>query len=240
MVDVSLVGSARRSETGTAPGVAAPQRERMAVQVRISYFLSQRGRRDSLRKGGDGRRLQQVVGTVGDADLDLFAVDDDGKVRLDATCFVPRDFPVPDSARWVRKSLSGPTDLEWDAVPAWADLIAVARAWRQAFEKLTTFLEAEKQQRDSIAQKFFADPTARAERIDRDGVRIAGCEFINDHPAAAEARRRRALDEEELQKAKQASLADWIARHGTDNQRQRLIAGVLPWKEATEAAEDAL
>ncbi len=58
----------------------------MIQEARITYQLSESGRKDSLRKGGDGKRRQFETGVVANPkDIDLFVVDDEGNVTFDAS-----------------------------------------------------------------------------------------------------------------------------------------------------------
>ena len=58
----------------------------MNERAEIRYDLSERGRRDSLRKGGDGTRQQLAIGLVTNPDdLELFNVDEHGGISFDAT-----------------------------------------------------------------------------------------------------------------------------------------------------------
>jgi hypothetical protein len=93
-------------------------------------------------------------------------------------------------------------------------------------------------QLEAIAREFLDDATARPDQINRESVKIKGESFYgDDHPVVLEAKRRAAYDMEELKKANRAMLREWIIRNGSDNQRQRLAADLLPWKEAYESVE---
>ena len=222
----------------------------MNEQARIGYWLSDRGRRDSLRHGGDGKRQQTAVGLITTPDdLDLFDVDDEGRISFDASV-APIDFE-PDGKR--HSSFHAPAkvdgvgriDVLWDVVPTWHDLLEFARWVHWAAEQHDRARqlewEAEHAAIKKVTHDFLADPNARAEKLAEDHVTIAGRDFwSNTDPVVVEARARAARDDEELKKANRATLAKWTAHHGTSNQRQRLAAGLLPWKEIYEAAEAQL
>lgn len=213
----------------------------MNVQGRVSYYLSEQGRRESIRQGGDGKRQQSTLGTVQPQDLELFAVDEDGGPSLDATTS-PTSFEADNKHHSISESGTRGYGVEWDAVPSWDDLIQFAR-WAHDVRKkqeLEDYLEWESEQaaREQLSYAFLADPNARADKISEDYVTIAGHDFWSSkEPAVVEAKARSLRDHEELKKANRATLADWVGRHGTENQRERLIAGLLPWKEAYDAAE---
>src|SRR5262245_10971627 len=104
----------------------------MSVQAQIKYYLSELGRRDSLRKGGDGRQLQTVTGVVADAELDSFSVSEGGEVSFDAvTNFGFGQFSAPKGAQWVENS-NNVTELHWDVVPTLEELLTLARCRMRA------------------------------------------------------------------------------------------------------------
>jgi hypothetical protein len=226
----------------------------MNEQAEIRYYLSEPGRRDSLRKGGDGRREQREVGPITDPDdLELFKVDEEGGISFDATT-APTHLELGDRRTSLNVSAPdkpgaiGLIEVEWKVVPSWDDLLQFAR-WvqnvrDQHLEKQYLECETEEKAAKTVADAFLADPNARAEKITEGGVTIGGLDFYSsneqDEGIVGEARARAARDDEELKKANRATLAKWTAHHGTSNQRQRLAAGLLPWKEIYEAAEAQL
>lgn len=222
----------------------------MNEQARISYYLSEQGRKDSLRQGGDGKRQQFTLGIVSPNDLEVFVVDEDGGISFDATV-APKTFEVDNKHRWalVNKAVSKVSvsviEVLWDVVPTWDDLLQFAR-WthdirKQQDDEQYLEWEAEEAAKERAAYAFLADPNARAEKVSEDYVTIAGHDFWStEERVVVEARARFLRDAEELKKANRATLAEWTAEHGTDNQRQRLAAGLLPWKEVYEAAEEHL
>jgi len=210
----------------------------MPVQAQIRYYLSEEGRRDSLRNGGDGCRIQTIAGTVANGDLDGFSVSDSGQVSFDMTIdFAPWKFDLPTGAVW-SKSDDNQERLEWYVVPTWDALVTVtkslARAWEDVARQHDEYEEALKE----TVRKFLADGALRADRLERDYVRVGKYSFYNDDPTAIEARKRWAADQEELKKQNRATIGEWILRNGTDNQRDRLNAGLLPWAEAYSSAEE--
>ena len=126
--------------------------------------------------------------------------------------------------------------------------------------------DTQRELRERVAQAFIADPAQRAMShppptqrrccIEADGRRIVFDGSLEEpvlaKTVALEATRRfradqRAKREENLQeRAKQLALheekrrfvAEWIAKHGTDEQQARQAAGVLPMAEAVEAIAD--
>jgi hypothetical protein len=222
----------------------------MNTRAEIRYDLSERGRRDSLRKGGDGTRQQLAVGLVTNPDdLELFNVDEHGGISFDATnasTQVEPDMKCRSERVGDRPGAPSDYDVLWDVVPSWDDLLQFARWARKANDQQNDerFLacEAKEAADKKVAQAFLADPNARAETITDKLVTIAGrnlCGSTNE-AVVTEARARAARDDDEVKKANRATLAKWTAHHGTSSQRQRLAAGLLPWKEVYEAAEAQL
>jgi hypothetical protein len=221
------------------------------ITGKVIYFLSEQGRRDSLRQGGNGRMRQEVHVVLSDEDLELFAIAEDGTAILDLTKPYQQDisFDVndptnpfllsPKNARWTTTAKDDKVFIEWDTVPAWPDLAAVARSEIAHIGDMEAGAAEAEAYIAKKSQEFLDNPKARANRIDRDYVVLGIQRFENNTQVAIEARKRLLADQEEVKKANRATLAEWIQRSGTDNQRQRLGAGLLPWTEAYEAVEDS-
>jgi hypothetical protein len=232
--------SRRRNGAGPSEGPSRPP-----IRVNVRYFLGEKGRRESLRNGGDGKLRQEVWFNVPDDDLDAFPVDEDGAVALDLTSeyddvFGP-PFELPAGRAHWRKPKDDAIDvfLHWDVVPTWNDIVDVARAIKKADEGLNELVAKNERDRAEAIKNFLADQSARATAIERDYVVIGGYRFKNTEGVAMQARKRAADDHEEAKKANRATLGEWIQTYGTDNQRQRLAAGLLPWKEAFDEAEES-
>jgi hypothetical protein len=216
----------------------------MNEQAVIRYHLSHRGRKDSLRQGGNGKREQFGLGFVSPTDLELFDVDEEGRVSLDATT-APKEFEADNKHHYEAVAGAPTLMVLWDVVPTWGELLRFARWSRDIREQQElergVELQLEEAEKDRVAYAFLADPNARAEKITEDHITIAGHDFWStEERVVVEARARSARDIEELKKANRATLAEWTGKYGTDNQRQRLAAGLLPWKEVYEAAEEHL
>src|SRR5688572_23728029 len=68
-------------------GVDSQVESHPPIHARIAYLLGEQGRRESLRRGGDGRFRQELTAVVADADLDAFPVDENGAAALDLAEF---------------------------------------------------------------------------------------------------------------------------------------------------------
>jgi hypothetical protein len=231
-------------EVPVEPG-SEPQEPEHLIPASITYLLSETGRRDSRRKGGNGRRVQEMSGFITENDLDAFRVNDEGQVSVDARTLEcdPWDTPsiIPaEKGRLVGTASFAVDEIQWDVAPSWEDLLAVARAVKEYAEAMAAEAAEGKKQRDRITQEFIDNPSARATSIERDHVMISGYRFENVEPAAAHARKRWNADQEEIKRSNRATLREWISRIGTENQCQRLLADLLPWKEAYETVEEHL
>jgi hypothetical protein len=211
------------------------------VTATVTYLLSEQGRRQSLRNGGDGRRVQQVQGSISDQDLDAFVVNDEGQVSFDLTHMhgLDPDFN-PGVLLPATKGRFQDGALLWDIVPTWGDLVESVCAFKAETDDMQAADEAHQAKLERVAQQFMDDPSARATRLDKRAAIIGGEQFYGDLAVIVEARRRADFDIEEARKKNRATLAEWVEQHGTENQRQRLSAGLLPWKEAFDAVEDYL
>ena len=219
----------------------------MSIAARIKYHLSERGRRDALRQNqSSAHRIQEMDGAIEPGQVDAFSVDEDGRVFFDAT--VGPFFAT--NEKWHgfvvnRKVVKARTqyDVEWDIAPSWDDLLEFVESVRQwekkANEEQAEEAETEERRAREIAEAFLNDPTARASKVAEDYVEIGGETFWGDD-ICAEAKERWARDQDEIRRKNRATLATWINGKGTVNQRERLKAGVLPWKEAHACLEEHL
>jgi len=218
----------------------------MGITATISYRLSPQGRQDSLRKGGNGKKEQKQTDEVQPTDIWLFEIDDDGNATFDATRS-PEKFPTDEFHVSSKPDFLGWMDIEWDIAPTWGQLLEFAR-WVNGVELrlaeehegslVAQALEVNAEEH-AVGANFLSDPNARAEKVEEDSVTIAGIDFW-DSKIVEEAKRRWAADREKIKQENRSTLAGWIREHGTDNQRQRLDAGLLPWQEASDGLEQYL
>jgi len=218
-------------------------------QARIFYLLSDEGRKRLLLRGGDGKREQIAYGTPTESDIDLFEIDSDNHVSLDLTrsnCN-PHGFSTAYHLEFGEDGpdADDPSTLLWDMVPTWDDLIGfahavAARAAKDEEEHDQSMRESEAE-RQAVAKAFLADPNARAYEVKEkyvtvDGFSFGWGEFASD-PVFDEAVARHERDIEERRNVNRRTLANFIENHGSDNQRQRLAAKLLPWQEAYDSLE---
>jgi hypothetical protein len=220
----------------------------MSIEARIQFNLSAAGRRDSLRSGGNGARAQEMTGPIDPEQLDAFDVDEQGRVFFDATKtpteVIVEQWNVVVAVRGQKEiHAQADAEVEWNVVPAWVDLVGLAQCLKQWADGLDNqyVLEMESQARHEteVEQMFLSDPHARADKLSEDYVEIAGCTFWNTN-VVREAHARAAKDLEEQRQANRATLTRWIQEHGSENQKQRLAAGLLPWAEAHSELEKGL
>ena len=256
----------RRSDVHAPVSVSAAPDPQKALAAAAVYRLSEEGRKASLLAGGDGRAVQQRTIDVPVNRLHLVSVDVNGLARLKLRPRYERDGDRPvvrtddDPAYDVPPTLD---DLFRDAARNY-QLERAYDAERRAAQQQRQ--DAYHESRAAIAQTFLDDATQRALvhpapsptrcyiAVD-DGRRVlfdtsADVGIARDVPAEAHrrfradlrTRRERNLQDRGAQLAlheeKKRILADFIALHGTPDQRVRQDAGVLPMKEAIEAFAD--
>ncbi|MEZ5289864.1 MAG: hypothetical protein R2745_02165 [Vicinamibacterales bacterium] len=228
-------------------------------------MLSEDGRKAALLEGRDGRAVQSVTLQVPASRLHLVSVDREGVARLrlrprfelDADERVQRVdaapvYDVPPTVEELFRAAARNHELE-----------AAYHASRQS--AVDRRLEGERDVRLSAAERFMADKTARA--VPHPPPTARSCMLVTPQgrlrfdvrsdvglakDVPAEAHRRFRADQRtraEKNKADRAAqlavhqekkrfIAAWIAELGTDEQRERHAAGLLPMAEAIEAITD--
>jgi len=252
----------RYAGAGTDAARVAPLEPARALQVAVSYFLSEDGRKASLLTGGNGHEIQELTVQVPANRLHLVSVDKNGNARLKLQ---PR-FEFDGDQRVVRID-APPT---YDAPPSIDDLFRAAARNHELERTYFTErnvarakrLETERELRERIAVSFMNDPSQRA--LPHPPPTERRCCLVVDHrrivftaagdigaaqqvPAEAcrrfradlrvkrERVRRERLDQLALHEEKKRFMAEWIPLHGTEDQQVRQAAGVLPMDEAVEA-----
>lgn len=235
------------------------------LAVTATYVLSEDGRKASLLAGGNGHALQQIPLEVPANRLHLVSVDkqgvarlklrprferqdDQGIVRIDAAPVYDAPPTIEDLYRVATKN----HELE----SAYYAERSAQRSQRH---------DAARELRERTAQEFLADKGQRA--IAHPPPSLTRCYIITDtgrvlfdvatdvglaKDVPPEAHRRfradlRAKDERNrqdrtaqlaLHEEKKRFVAEWIAANGTEEQRGRQAAGVLPMSEAIDAITD--
>lgn len=233
-----------------------------ALSATATFQLSEQGRKASLLAGGDGHAIQQITLQVPASRLHLVSVDRNGVARLklrprfemDAERGVVRIdsaplYDAPPTIEELYRAAARNHELE----SVYLSERTVERAKRR---------DSDRERRESVARSFLSDKTQRAVvhpspspkscHVDTERGRLV-FDVATDQGVAKEvppeAHRRfradlRARDERNKQdRASQLALhdekkrfiADWVSANGTDEQRGRHNAGVLPINEAIEA-----
>jgi hypothetical protein len=256
----------RRSDSLASVAVAPASEAQTSLAVAAIYRLSEEGRKASLLAGGDGRAVQQRAVDVPVNRLHLVTVDAEGVARLklrpryehngDHKVVRIDEVPMYDVPPTV-------DDLFRDAARNY-QLDRTYEAERRAEHQQRQ--DAFHEKRSAIAQAFLADSTQRAlvhpaptpqrcyiggengrrllfdMSVDVGVARDVPAEAHRRFRADLRARRDRNLQERGVQLAlheeKKRVLADFIAQHGTADQRSRQEAGVLPMPEAIDAFTD--
>jgi hypothetical protein len=246
-----------------SPAIAVESARTLSVTA--DYRLSEAGRKASLLTGGNGRAEQRVKVAVPLTRLHLVHVDNNGVARLklrpqfrmspDQRVIKIKLAPVYDHPPTI-------DELFQDAARN-HELERTYHAQRTTAQ--TARRETLEGRRNEVALEFLGDPNRRAvvypppskrrcqvmtDRgpIDFDAKRDMGVarqipleafrRFENDvrirHGQGADQRTRNLAKHAE----RQQMMREWIAVHGTHDQRQRLAAGVLPFKEFVDAITD--
>jgi hypothetical protein len=252
----------RYSGAGTDAARVAPLEPARALQVTVSFFLSEDGRKASLLTGGNGQEIQELTVQVPANRLHLVSVDKNGNARLKLQ---PR-FEFDGNQRVVRID-APPT---YDAPPSIDDLFRAAARNHELERTHQTErnvarakrLETEREFRERVAVSFMNDPSQRALPhpppiprrccIVTDQRRIvftvdgdigtaqqvpaeAHRRFRADLRAKRERVRQERSEQLALHDEKKRFMSEWIPIHGTQDQQVRHAAGVLPMDEAVEA-----
>src|SRR3954465_8810722 len=262
-MDTVTAISNRRLEALPTPA-GAPAATKL-LTVTATYLLSEDGRKATLLDGGDGKAVQQLSLQVPANRLHLVSVDAHGvarlklrpQYRLDGDNGIVRVDAAP--------TYDAPPDVEelFREAARNHQLERAYHAERQAAK--TKRREADHERRIAVAKAFFGDPSRRAlppptptsKRcvVETEDGRVffdADTDAAPAREVPAEAHRRfradlRAQRDRNLKtraeqlaqhEEKKRFVAEWIAAHGTPEQRTRANAGVLPIEEAIEAVAD--
>ena len=247
---------------GAAPEFPPPVSASPSLIVTAIYTLSEAGRKASLLAGGDGRALQRVTLQVPPTRLHLVSVDANGVARLklqprfefaEDQRVIRRDGPpvydVPprldDLFSLAARNHERERDYHSD------------RARSKDHRR-----EADRERRLRIAEQFLADPAQRAMahpiptptrcfvagasgRVMFDGAtdvgpsrdlpREAYRRFRTDLRLRKEANLTRRAEQLALHEEKTRAVAVWVVERGSDDQRARHAAGLLPVEEVIDA-----
>jgi hypothetical protein len=256
----------RDADTPSDTVVSSVPERGLALRVTATYLLSEEGRKASLLSGGDGRALQQITITVPAGRLHLVNVDAKGVARLRIRprfeFDVDQRVVVTDSP----PTYDAPPTLD-DLLRDAARNHQLERAYRgeRAAER-AKHREVNFELRAEAAREFLADPTRRAAERPRptpthcfliiDGGRRlrfdvsldagparevpaeAYRRLERDRRADRDRRRQQLTTDLAVHTEKKRFIAEWIAGHGTADQKSRHAAGVLPIEEVTQAIAD--
>ena len=254
-------------QAGSVSAIPTPGPEvARTLSVTASYLLSEDGRKASLLAGGDGRAVQQIPLQVPANRLHLVSVDKQGVARLKLRPRFERDSergvvridasPIYDAPPTV--------DELYRAAAKNHELESAYYAERVAERSKRS--DADRARRESVAEAFFADKGQRAIAhpppiaqavLHRHGARSRAVR-CRDRPGTREGRAtggtpalprgsqseggtqssRPIAEQLALHEEKKRFIAEWVAANGTDEQKVRQAAGVLPMAEAIEGITD--
>lgn len=244
---------------------ASPPETARLLAVTATYLLSEEGRKASLLAGGDGRAIQQMSIQVPTSRLHLVTVDDEGVALLKLRPRYERDGEQRVIRTDAPPTYDSPPSLE-DLYREAARNHELERAYHQQRTAVRTERrETQRQFRAQLAQTFMSDRAQRAlvhpapspkrcyltaergrvlfdvntdEGIAREVPPEAHRRFRADLRARREQNLHQRAEQLALYEEKKRLIAEWIAVHGTPEQRGRHAAGVLPMAEAIEAMTD--
>ena len=231
-----------------------------------SYLLSEDGRKASLLSGGDGRSVQQISVQVPSNRLHLVSVDRQGVARLtlrprfemDGTGIVRIDtapmYDAPPTVDELYRAAARNHELE-------------AAYYTQRTALRTKRADDDRARRQTVAESFLADKDMRAGlhppptpktcyvTTERGGVLFdvsidqglakdvppeAHRRFRADQRTYREQVRQDQIAQAALHEEKKRFIAEWTRANGTDDEKARQAAGVLPMAEAVARITDQL
>ena len=255
-------------QTGSVSVMPTPTPEvARTLSVTASYLLSEDGRKASLLAGGDGRAVQQITLQVPANRLHLVSVDKQGVARLKLR---PRFEVADDRGIVridAAPIYDAPPTLEdlYRAAAKNHELESAYYAQRTA--ERSKRRDTDRELRGSVAEAFLADKGQRAvphpppspkrcyivtergrllfdvatdQGLAKDVPPEANRRFRADLRAKEERNRQERAAQLALHEDKKRFIAEWIALNGTEEQKARQAAGVLPIDEAIEAIADQI
>jgi hypothetical protein len=229
------------------------------------YRLSETGRKALLLSGGDGRAIQRTIVQVPAGRLHLVSVDVNGNARLKLQ---PRFEVTADHQVIRRQgppTYAVPPTVEDLFGDAAKNHELERRFESERSLSWNRRRDADRERRLHLAQEFLSDTSRRAMAhpmptptrciLATDGGRVmfdayADVGLARDLPRDAfrrylaelrsqrERNRQRRAREETLHAEKDRVVAAWIASHGSEDQRSRHAAGLLPLTEVIDALTD--
>jgi hypothetical protein len=235
------------------------------LSVTASYRLSETGRKASLLGGGDGHAVQQITLQVPANRLHLVSVDKHGVARLKLRPRFERDgagglvridaaplYDAPPTVDDLYRAAAKNHELETAY-----DAERVAQRSRRS--------DDDRARRETLAEAFLADkgqraiahppPSLKRCALNTDRGRLlfdvttdlglakdmppeAYRRFRADLRAKAERDRQNRAEQLARHEEKKRFIAEWVAANGTDEQKTRQAAGVLPMAEAIDGITD--
>ena len=235
------------------------------LNVTATYELSEAGRKALLLAGGDGRAVQRVELEVATNRLHLVTVNGHGVARLKLQprfefnreqriiqIDAPPVFDAPPSIEDLLRLAARNHELE-RAFHAERTLERTKRAdvnGARKSEYALAFLR-DQLQRAAVwpapdATRCYINTPVGQMRFDvnvddgpaRDVVREALRRFRADVKAAEERRARTTAEHERRHAERKAAVDNWVAEHGSPDQKARHAAGLLPAREVVETITD--
>jgi hypothetical protein len=230
------------------------------LAVSATYQLSEAGRKASLIAGGDGKGVQRLTVQVPTARLHLVTVGLSGRATLKLQPYFERV-----DGHVVRRDsppvFDAPPTLD-ELFHIAARNHELAREFRsERYESR----DSHRERRTDAARAFLSDPSQRAmvrpvptprrcfiatasgrlmfdASLDTGPARDVPAEayrrFHSDRRIRREAHLKRRAEDQALHEEKTRVVAEWVAAHGSEDQRGRHAAGLLPITEVVDALTD--
>ncbi len=253
------------SEIAPTPSIVTSAASPATLKVEASFTLSETGRKALLLSGGDGRAHQRLIVEVPTARLHLVSVDVSGVARLKLQ---PRFEVTKEEGILRRNgppTYDVPPTIE-DLFREAARNYELERAWRgEQTTRRSRRREEDRERRLHAAEAFLSDPTQRpmvhpiptptrcflatpdgrlmfdsgsdiglAAEVPKEAWR----RFRSDLRIRKDENLRRRSEQLALHEEKQRVIAAWIAERGSDDQRARHAARLLPASEVIDALTD--
>ena len=229
------------------------------MQATITYLLTEQAQRAAMAATGQPvARKQTMTIDITPEDLGLFPISETGEIRVDlADTWRGWKTSALIEGGWTKDAGTGKPQANIIDPPILEDvrkgLALISEREKQEAEITATNTAHNQAVTEAAYQRLLADP---AERLGGYGAQIRS--YVGDvrSPAAwwpeahegfrAEIERRRQLDKAERaatdaakEAAKVTAINAWVAEHGTESQRARHAAGMLPRQEAIDGMVEA-
>lgn len=265
-VEGIATGALSAATDGVAEFSRAARAQTRTYAVTAIYRLSEQGRKVSLLEGGDGRAVQEIKIQIPTNRFHLVSVDGEGhaQLRLSPRYYLNDNHEViRDDAPPIFDAVPSVDDLLSEA----ARNHQLERAYRvERADRHRKRRESRFDAHQRLAERFLADPSLRAlphpkptrrkryftvgpgQTVLYDAKRDVGIarevppeayrRFLEDFQKRSDRTTEIKAGQLALHEQRERFIAEWVAAHGSPDQRDRYAAGMLSLKEVLEAVAD--